>query len=91
MLATIKGPSRTGGAITNASSRLDITELDSLVGKYFAKGLAESTHRSYNSTQRRYLDFCSRAGLQAIYTSNRDRTMLLCGISSEKDIKTLYN
>ena len=36
------------------------------MGKYFAKGLAKSTHRSYNSAQRRYLGFCRRTGLQAL-------------------------
>ena len=91
MLATIKGPLRTDGAATNLSFRLDITELDSLVGKFFMKDLTESTHRSYKSAQRRYLDFCSRAELQAINTSNGDRTMLLCGISSQREIETSYN
>ena len=91
MLATIKGPSRTDGAATNVSFRPDIMELDSLVGKFFTKDLAESTHRSYNSAQRRYLNFCSRAEFRAIYTSNGDRTMLLCGISSQREIETSYN
>ena len=42
--ATIRGPSRTGGTVTISSSRLNITEFDNLVEKYFTKGLAESTH-----------------------------------------------
>ena len=67
--ATIRGSSRTGGTATISSSRLDIAELDNLVKKYFTKGLAESTHRSYNSAQGSYLDFCSRAGLQTIPTT----------------------
>ena len=36
--ATIRGPSRTGGTATISSSRLNITELDNLVEKYFTKG-----------------------------------------------------
>ena len=33
---------------------------------YFYKGLAESTHRTYNSAQRQYIEFCDNHQLQAV-------------------------
>lgn len=33
---------------------------------YFYKGLAESTHRTYNSAQRQYIEFCDNYKLQAV-------------------------
>ena len=84
MSKAIRGASRTGGASTIASSRLDITELDSLVGKYFTKGLAELTHRSYNSAQRRHLDFCSRAGLQPLPATETGLCYFVAYLAKEK-------
>ena len=84
MSTTIRGTSRTGGATTNASSRLDITELDSLLGKYFMKGLTESTHRLYNSAQRCYLDFCNRAGLQALPAMETGLCYFVAYLAKEK-------
>lgn len=49
--------------------RLNITDLDSLVGRYFAKGLAESTLKSYSSSQKRYLQFCKNAGFHPLPAS----------------------
>lgn len=68
---TQNGPAA-GQVATNLSSRLDISELHNLVVKYiFYKGayVAESTHRSYSSAQRCYLNFCRRAGFQALPTT----------------------
>ena len=84
--ATIRGPSRTGGTATISSSRLNITGLDIVVEKYFTKGLTESTHRSYNSVQRSYLDFCRRAGCQTIPATETG-----LGTSSQKEIETSNN
>ncbi len=47
------------------NSRLDEGGLDCLVRSFFIKGLAQSTHKGYSSGQRRFLNFCSAAGLQA--------------------------
>ena len=84
MSTAIRGASRTGGATTNALSRLDVTELDNLVGKYFTKGLAESTHRSYNSAQRRYLDFCSRARLHPLPATETGLCYFVAYLAKEK-------
>ncbi len=46
--------------------RLDEGRLDSLVRSFFIKGLAQSTHKVYSSGQRRFLNFCTSAGLQAM-------------------------
>ena len=46
--------------------RLDKGGLDSLVRSFFIKGLAQSTHKVYLSSQRRYLSFCASAGLRAV-------------------------
>ena len=73
-----------GRATTNSSARLDFSELDGLVGKYFTKGLAESTHRSYNSAQRRYLDFCRRAGLQAVPATETGLCYFVAYLAKEK-------
>ena len=84
MSTTIRVASRTSGAVTNASSRLDITELDSIVGKHFTKDLAESTHRSYNGAQRCYLDFCNRAGLQALPVTETGLCYFVAYLAKEK-------
>ena len=46
--------------------RLDQGGLDHLVQSLFLKGLAESTHKTYSRGRRRYLGFCSSAGLPAV-------------------------
>ena len=48
---------------------MDISELDRATQKYFAKGLADSTQKTYGSRQRRYLRFCQEGGFQAVPTS----------------------
>ena len=54
------------------------------MGKYFAKGLAESTLRSYNSAQRRYLDFCRRAGLRALPATEIGLCYFVAFLAKEK-------
>ena len=49
-------------AVTRA--RLDIGDMDDAVEFYFAKGLAQSTQRSYNSGCRRFALFCDTFFLQ---------------------------
>ena len=61
----IRGSTSSGGT----TPRLDISNLDSLVGRYFAKGLAESTQRLYSSSQNQFLQFCREAGLQPLPAS----------------------
>ncbi len=59
----------TGQPATVSSARnprLDNGRLDSLVRSFFIKGLAQSTHKVYSSGQRRFLNFCTSAGLQAV-------------------------
>ena len=46
-------------------ARLDKCRLDGLVQKYFVKGLAESTTRTYSCGQRRFLSFCQAAATPA--------------------------
>eukprot|EP00731_Ephydatia_muelleri_P026363 Em0018g463a len=43
---------------TSPGPRLDVRDLDKAVALYFAKGLALSTQRSYESGYRRYVEFC---------------------------------
>ena len=57
------------GVVDKATPRLDIANLDSLVGRYFAKRLAESTRKSYSSSQKHYLHFCKEASLQPLPAS----------------------
>lgn len=50
---------------------MDIQTLDGLAVNYFAKGLANSTQRSYGSAQHRFLTFCSETGLQPVPASEK--------------------
>ena len=45
---------------------MDLAELDKLVEKFFSKGLAESTQRTYKCGQRKYLEFCKLGGFIAV-------------------------
>lgn len=48
---------------------MDLAALEQAVQVYFKRGLAASTTRSYESAQRRYLDFCSVAKITPIPVS----------------------
>lgn len=59
-------PCRTKSNLTRAArpdnhlkTKLDIASLDRTVEKYFHRGLAPSSHRSYDSAKRRLLTFCN--------------------------------
>ncbi len=51
------------------NARLDQGGLDQHVQSFFLRGLADITHRVYRTGQKRYLDFCSRAGLRGVPAS----------------------
>ncbi len=51
------------------NARLDHGGLDQHVQTFFMKGLADNTHRVYRTGQKRYLDFCSCAGLRGVPAS----------------------
>ena len=38
---------------------MEMQELDQVVQRYFAAGLARATHKTYQSAECRYLEFCS--------------------------------
>ena len=50
--------STNGGGATGPSRRIDLTSLDAAVQGYFHKGLAPSTHRTYDAAMRRFSKFC---------------------------------
>ena len=50
-------------------TRLDQGGLDQHVQTFFMRGLADSTHRVYRTGQKRYSDFCSKAGLHGVTAS----------------------
>ena len=54
---------------------MDIASLQTAVQGYYQKGLAPTTHKSYQAGQKRYLNFCSKANRPAVPTS--EETMLL--------------
>ncbi len=54
---------------SGGAGRLDIAELDRYVQKFFSKGLAESTQRTYGAGQRRYLAFCEAGQLEPLPAS----------------------
>ena len=47
----------------------DIQRLDSTVERYFLRGLAESTRKTYNSAKRRYSEFAAKHGFQPLSAS----------------------
>ena len=48
---------------------MDMQELDQAVQRYFAAGLAPATHKTYQSAERRYLEFCGSFSLVPLPTS----------------------
>lgn len=52
--------------------------MDELVDKFFRKGLADTTHKTYGSGQKKFLEFCKAGGLQAVPASET----VLCGFVS---------
>ena len=66
--------------------------MDGLVQKYFVKGLAESTTRTYSCGQRRFLSFCQAAGLPATPASEGVLCRFVASLASEglkhRSIKT---
>ena len=48
---------------------MDMPELDQAVQRYFAAGLAPATHKTYQSAERRYLEFCSSFSFVPLPTS----------------------
>ena len=55
---------RAGGPPGNLPARLDLQRLEDLVHRYFTKGLAAATQRTYRSGQERYIKFCGEADLK---------------------------
>ena len=54
---------------------MDITSLQTALQGYYQKGLAKSTHKSYQAGQKRYLTFCSEVKRSAVPTT--EETLLL--------------
>ena len=48
---------------------MDMQELDQAVQRYFAAGLAPATHKTYQSAEHRYLEFCGSFSLVPLPTS----------------------
>ena len=65
---------------------MDLSELDGLAGKFFAKGLADSTQRirTYRSAQNRYLAFCREGNLEAIPVSENVLCYYVSYLAREK-------
>lgn len=57
---------------------MDLGELDGLANKFFAKGLADSTQRTYRSAQNRYLTFCREGNVRAVPVTE---AVLCCYVS----------
>ena len=51
-------PSLPGKATDDGTTRLDVQQLEETVQQLFEAGLAQSTHKSYRSWERHYLQFC---------------------------------
>ena len=53
----------------NPMARLDGSHLEEAVHKHFAKGLTQSTHKTYNSGKERYVKFCAEPSLTPVPVS----------------------
>ena len=80
--------SRGAAAIAGKQSAgLDVASLDKCVDKFFAKGLADSTQRTYRSGQKCFLEFCEAGGFKAVPASET----VLCrfvGFLAESSLKS---
>ena len=54
---------RSHRACSGATSRLDLQRLDGSAGALFVRGLSENSRSAYSAGKRRYLSFCSEAGI----------------------------
>ena len=64
-----RDPGRVGRGPGAQTAGLDIKELNRAAQKYYPKGLAESTQRSYWSAQKRFLTFCDEGKFRAVPVS----------------------
>ena len=67
-------PTRAAAGTGVRATRLDVRELDKGVRVLFAKGLANSTQRTYSAGQKRYLTFCEAGNFTPVPATER----LLC-------------
>ena len=59
-------PSGAAGHVSALTPGLDLAALELSVQRYFTKGLAPSTLRTYKSGQDRYLKFCRAAAMEPL-------------------------
>ena len=59
-------PSQTTTIADVPETRLDVKELERAVRRFFTKGLAQSTQRTYKSGKNRYIKFCQGAALSSL-------------------------
>ena len=89
---SISSSTSSGGVVDEATPRLDITDLDSLVGRYFMKGLAESTLKSYSSSQNATYMYSSVRMLSFKHHQHRKQyCVILLHAYSKRKIKASYN
>ena len=65
------------------AARLDRSELDDLVHRFFLKGLADSTLRSYKSAQKRYGSFCAGVGMHPLPASEEGLCRFVVKLAEE--------
>ena len=65
------------------AARLDRSELDDLVHRFFLKGLADSTLRSYKSAQKRYGSFCAGVGMHPLPASEEGLCRFVAKLAEE--------
>ena len=57
------------GSTSDAAARLDLGELESSAALYFAKGLADSTQKTYRAGENRFIHFCQLVGASPLPVS----------------------
>ena len=73
----------TPAAASPPMPRLALTSLENNVSRYIAQALAPTTFRAYQSGQRRFLRFCTEAGLQPLPLSENLLCLFVAHLASE--------
>ena len=81
--ATNPTPTRAFADCSSDGPRLDLSNLQSAVHRYYHQGLATSTQKSYQAGQKHYLSCCSQAKRPPLPTSEQILLMFVSHLAQE--------
>ena len=68
---------------TASSPRLDLNQLETNVSHYLGQALAPTTLQSYQSSQRRFTQFCDQAGLHPLPLSEKMLSLFVSHLAAD--------